>query len=488
MWSPTVENGTQGTIFIDGKWRAATSGATFESLNPATSELLGPVSDGGPADVADAIAAAAAAADAWAGKTGYQRAAVLTEAHRLMLQRADDLAALMTAEQGKPLRAARNEISYAADFLLWFAEEAKRVYGTTIPSARADQRFVTMRQPVGMVAAITPWNYPVSMITRKAGPALAAGCTVILKPAPQTPLCAVAMFQLLADAGLPPGVANLVTTSDAEPVGRALLASEAVRKLTFTGSTKVGKRLAADAAGTVKRVSLELGGHAPFLVFNDADPAHAAKGAALVKFLNTGQACISPNRIFVQREIYPDFLRVLAERVAALRAGNGAEPGVAIGPLIDERALAKMQRHVTDAVERGARLLTGGQRLTGDGCSGGAFFAPTVLSDVTPEMLIYREETFGPVAAVTAFDDEAQVIEMANDTAYGLASYLYTRDLSRAVRVAEALRFAIVGINDINPTSAAAPFGGMKESGIGREGGQEGIAEYLETKLIGLSV
>jgi succinate-semialdehyde dehydrogenase / glutarate-semialdehyde dehydrogenase len=485
MQAPVVEN---GTLFIDGKWRHAASGVTFASRNPATSEVLGQLSDAGPGETAEAVAAAAAAWPAWAAKTAYERAAILTQAHRLILERADDLARLMTAEQGKPLRAARNEVGYAADFLIWFAEEAKRIYGSTIPSARGDQRFVTLRQPVGVVAAITPWNYPMSMITRKVGPALAAGCTVVLKPAEQTPLCAVAIFQLLEEAGLPPGVCNLVTTSDPVPVGNTLLASDTVRKLTFTGSTEVGKRLAAAAAGTVKRVSLELGGHAPFLVFNDADPVHAAKGAALVKFLNTGQACISPNRIFVQRDIYPEFLGALSERVAGLRAGNGAEPGISIGPLIDENAMEKMARHVGDAVGKGAQLLAGGERLAGDGYDGGAFFAPTVLSDITPEMLIYREETFGPIAAVTPFDDEAQAIEMANDTAYGLASYLYTRDLSRAIRVSEALRFAIVGVNDINPTSAAAPFGGMKESGLGREGGQEGITEYLETKLIGLSV
>jgi succinate-semialdehyde dehydrogenase / glutarate-semialdehyde dehydrogenase len=485
MWSPALGN---GTLFIDGKWRPAAAGAAFESRNPATSELIGMVSDAGPAETAEAISAASAAARGWAARTAYERAAILFEAHRLMTERAEDLALLMTAEQGKPLRAARNEVRYAADFLQWFGEEAKRVYGSTIPSARGDQRFITMHQPVGLVAAITPWNYPISMITRKVGPALAAGCTVILKPAEQTPLCAVAMFQVLAEAGLPPGVCNLLTSSDPAPVGQTLLASDAVRKLAFTGSTEVGKSLAAQAAGTVKRVSLELGGHAPFLVFGDADPAHAAKGAALVKFLNTGQACISPNRIFVQREIYPEFLSVLSERIGALRAGNGADAGISIGPLIDDRALAKMERHVGDAVGKGARLLAGGQRLTGNGYDNGNFFAPTLLSDVTPEMVIYREETFGPVAAVTPFDDEEQAIELANDTRYGLASYVYTRDLSRAIRVSEALRFAIVGINDINPTSAAAPFGGLQESGLGREGGHEGIAEYLDTKLVGLSV
>ena len=485
MWSPELGN---GTVFIGGTWRRADSGATFPSCNPATAEEIGPVSDAGAAETAAAIAASAAAEASWASTTHYERAAILLEAHRLMTERAEDLAVLMTTEQGKPLRAARNEVRYAADFLQWFGEEARRVYGSTIPSARADQRFITMHQPVGLVAAITPWNYPISMITRKVGPALAAGCPVILKPAEQTPLCAVAVFQLLAEAGVPAGVLGLVTTSDPVPVGQVLLASDAVRKLTFTGSTEVGKTLAAQAAGTVKRVSLELGGHAPFLVFDDADPAHAAKGAALVKFLNAGQACISPNRIFVQRGIYPKFVRVLTERVSALRPGNGAHAAVSIGPLIDQQALAKMERHTQDALTKGARLLAGGQRLAGADFDQGTFFAPTVLADVTPEMLIYREETFGPIAAVTPFDDEKEAIEMANDTAYGLASYVYTRDLSRAFRVCEALRFAIVGVNDINPTSAAAPFGGTRESGLGREGGREGITEYLDTKLVGLSL
>jgi succinate-semialdehyde dehydrogenase/glutarate-semialdehyde dehydrogenase len=485
MWSPAVEN---GTLFIDGKWRQSLSGDTFVTHNPATNALLARISDGGIDEANEAIAAASSAAAGWSGATVYSRASVLIEAHRLMMARADDLAALMTSEQGKPIRAARNEVSYAADFLLWFAEEAKRVYGATIPSARADQRFFTMQQPVGIVAAITPWNYPISMITRKVGPALAAGCTVILKPAEQTPLCAIATVQLLQDAGLPPGVCNLITTSRPAPVGNCLLASESVRKVTFTGSTQVGKQIAAGAAATVKRLSLELGGHAPFIVFNDADPGYAAKGASLVKFLNMGQACISPNRILVQRCIYPDFLEALAQRVAVMRAGNGAEPGVTMGPLIDNQAVCKMERHVNDAVEKGAQILAGGRRLSGGSYGDGTFFAPTVLSDVTPEMLVYREETFGPVAAVTPFDDEAEAIKMGNDTSYGLASYIYTRDLSRAIRVSEALRFAIVGVNDINPTSAAAPFGGMKESGIGREGGQEGISEYLETKLVGLTI
>jgi succinate-semialdehyde dehydrogenase/glutarate-semialdehyde dehydrogenase len=317
---------------------------------------------------------------------------------------------------------------------------------------------------------------------------LAAGCTVVLKPAKQTPLCAVEVFRILHEVGVPAGVVNLVTAARASIVGDEFLANPVVRKLTFTGSTEIGRQLAQGAAAQIKRVSLELGGHAPFIVFGDADPAHAARGVSLVKFLNTGQACISPNRIFVHRSIAEKFLATLADRVGKLKAGNGLEDGVTIGPLIDDGALAKMDEHVTDAVAKGATLVAGGQRLTGEAFDAGTFFAPTILSDVTPEMVIYRDETFGPIAPVVIFDDEDEVIKMANDTIYGLAAYLYTKDLSRALRVSEALRFAIIGINDINPTSAAAPFGGMKQSGLGREGGQEGITEYLETKLIGISI
>jgi succinate-semialdehyde dehydrogenase/glutarate-semialdehyde dehydrogenase len=483
-----IPDTSSGTLYVDGKWRHAASGLTFPVTNPATSEVLAQISAAETQDVREAVAAAESAFPAWADKTAYERASYLYEAHRLMMERAGDLAKLMTTEQGKPLRTARIEVQYAADFLIWFAEEAKRIYGQTIPSARADQRFMVLRQPVGVVGAVTPWNYPISMLTRKVGPALAAGCPVVLKPAQQTPLCAVEVFRILHEVGIPAGVVNLVTADRARIVGDEFLTNPAVRKLTFTGSTEVGKRLAAGAAGQIKRVSLELGGHAPFIVFPDADPAHAARGAALVKFLNTGQACICPNRIFVHRSVADPFLEALRDRVSRLKAGNGLEEGVTIGPLIDEGALAKMDEHVADAVGKGAGLVLGGERLTGEQYDTGTFFAPTVLTDVTPQMLVYREETFGPIAPVVLFDDEDEVIRMANDTDYGLAAYLYTKDLSRAIRVSEALRFAIIGINDINPTSAAAPFGGMKESGLGREGGQEGIAEYLETKLIGISV
>ncbi len=475
-------------LYIDGTWRDAGDGRTFAVTNPATGAVIGEVADGGADDARAAVDAAAAAFDGWAGRTAYERSAILHEAHQLMRSRTDALAKLMTEEQGKPLKAARNEVGYAADFLLWFAEEAKRVYGETIPAPRADQRFLVLKQPVGVCAAITPWNYPISMITRKVAPALAAGCTMVVKPAEQTPLCAKAVVELMAEAGVPAGVLNLVSTSDPAPVGDAWLTDARVRKVTFTGSTEVGKHIARRAADQVKRVSLELGGHAPFIVFDDADPAHAAKGATLVKMLNTGQACISPNRIFVQRGIVEPFLATLTERVGRMRAGDGMQDGVTIGPLVDQPSLDKVDRQVRDAVDKGARLVAGGRRLTDDGLDAGYFYAPTVLADVSEEMDIYREETFGPVAPVIVFDDEDEVIARANDTTYGLASYVYTRDLSRALRSFERLRFGIVGINDINPTAAAAPFGGVKESGLGREGGRAGIEEYLDTKLGGFSI
>jgi succinate-semialdehyde dehydrogenase/glutarate-semialdehyde dehydrogenase len=476
------------SIYIGGGWGAATSGKQFPVTNPATGRQLAFVSAGSTADVRAAITAAETALPGWTARTAYERSEILYNAHRLMLERSEDLASLMTAEQGKPIRAARIEVKYAADFLLWFAEEGKRVYGQTIPSARADQRFLVMHQPVGVVGAVTPWNYPISMITRKVAPALAAGCTIVLKPAEQTPLTAIEVFRILHESGLPAGVANLVTAIDPAPVGDEFLTNGAIAKITFTGSTSVGKMLARGAAHRMTRVSMELGGHAPFIVFDDADPSHAAKGAAMVKVLNTGQACICPNRIYVHRSIKDQFVQVLTDRMGGMRAGNGMVDGISIGPLIDADALNRMERQVADAVSKGAVVELGGSRLSGTGVDDGYFYAPTVLTGVTPDMDIYREETFGPIAPVVVFDDEDEVIAMANDTNYGLASYVYTQSLARAFRVAEELRFGMVGVNDINPTSAAAPFGGVKESGVGREGAREGLMEYLETKLVGIAI
>ena len=473
-------------MYINGKW--LTTDATFSVYNPANGEQIGKVADGNRQHAVDAIDAAEAAFKSWSGTTAYARAATLFRAYELMIERKQELAELMTREQGKPLKAALNEVQYGADFLRWFGEEAKRVYGETIPSAREDQRFLVRYQAVGVVAAITPWNYPVSMITRKIAPAIAAGCTIVLKPAEATPLCAQAVFEILHQAGVPAGVVNLVTVADPVAVGEEFCTNPKVRKITFTGSTAVGKKLASDAAPQLKRVSMELGGHAPFIVFEDADPVHAAKGAALVKFLNTGQACISPNRIYVQCNILAPFLQTLTARVAKLKVGDGMQADTSVGPLVNAAAVDKVANQVEDALAKGATLQHGGVRLDQGALTNGHFYAPTLLSDVTPEMLIYREETFGPVAAVIAFDSYDEVIAMANDTRYGLAAYVYTQNLSTGMRAFEALNFGIIGINDINPTSAAAPFGGMNESGLGREGARAGLHEYLETKLGGFSI
>ncbi|HUG85348.1 MAG TPA: NAD-dependent succinate-semialdehyde dehydrogenase [Euzebya sp.] len=475
-------------MYINGEWCDAISGATFDVTNPATGAMLGSVPDGNAQDATRAVDAAAAVARQWGSTTPHARAELLMAGWRLMTDRTEALAALMTAEQGKPLRAARFEIGYAADFLRWFAEEARRIEGAWLPSTQPGQRFLQTHVPVGVVAAITPWNYPISMLTRKMGPALAAGCPIVLKPAEATPLCARAVIEVFHDAGFPPGAVNLVTASDPAPVGAVLTGDPAVRKVTFTGSTAVGRRLAAAAAGNLKRLSMELGGHAPAIVFPDADPVRSAKGLAALKFLNTGQACISPNRMYVHASVVEDFTDTVVARVAGLRVGDGSRDGVAVGPLIDEAAVAKVAAQVDDARAHGAGVPTGGHRLTEDGLDRGSFYAPTVLTGVTPAMLIHREETFGPVAPIITYDDVDQIIEAANDTEYGLAAYVFTRDLSTALRAVEGLDFAIIGVNDVNPTSASVPFGGMKSSGLGREGGHEGLAEYLETKVAGITL
>lgn len=474
-------------LYINGEWTNSSKG-TFQITNPATGELLGEVADATREDTKRAIEAAEVAFQSWSSLTAFQRSDYLYRVYDLMIEKKEHLAETMTKEQGKPLKAARNEVQYAADFLLWYAEEAKRVYGEVLPAPRSDQRFIVLRQPVGVVGAITPWNYPISMLTRKIAPAIAAGCTIVLKPAEQTPLCAIETIKLFDEAGVPNGVVNLVPTSDPAEVGDELLTNEVVKKITFTGSTEVGKMIAEKAGRQVKRVSMELGGHAPFIVFPDADPVHAAKGASLVKFLNTGQACISPNRIFVHKSIIEPFTKTLVERVNKMKAGNGLDDGISIGPLVDRDALEKVDHQVKDAREKGAEVAAGGARLEDEHLINGYFFAPTVLTNVTTDMRIYREETFGPVAPIIPFETEEEVIEMANDTNYGLASYVYTNNLKTAFNMFEKLRFGIVGINDINPTAAAAPFGGTKESGLGREGGKEGILEYLDTKLGGFSI
>lgn len=477
-----------GLMYINGQWVPAQSGATFEVTDPATGAVIGTVPDGDGRDAALAIEAADAAFEGWSSTTAAQRADMLYTAWRLMTERADALAELMTREQGKPLRASRTEVTYASDFVRYYAEEATRVTGEWLPSARPDQRFVVLRQPVGVVAMVTPWNYPISMLTRKMAPALAAGCTLVLKPAEATPLCARAVFEIFIEAGFPPGVINMVTTADPAPVGEVFTSHPLVRKIAFTGSTAVGRRLAGAAAGNLKRVSVELGGHAPFIVYPDADPVRAAKGAAALKFLNAGQACISPNRLYVHEDQADAFVTTLTERISAIKAGNGFADGVGVGPLVNDAAVAKVEAQVNDAVAKGATALVGGRRLTEGEFAQGHFFAPTLLSGVCDGMDIYRTETFGPVAPVITYSDTDEVIALANDTNYGLAAYVYTQNLSTAIRAFERLRFGIIGINDVNPTAASAPFGGMKDSGIGREGSHEGIAEYLETKLGGFAL
>jgi succinate-semialdehyde dehydrogenase/glutarate-semialdehyde dehydrogenase len=472
--------------FIAGSWIAADSGATVAITNPATGAMLAQVPDMGAGETRRAIDAANAAWPAWRALTAKQRGGILRQWYELIVANADDLALLMTSEQGKPLAEARGEALYAASFVEWFAEEAKRTYGDLIPNTTANQRLLVMKQPIGVCAAITPWNFPAAMITRKVAPALAAGCPVVVKPAEQTPLTALALAVLAERAGFPPGVFNLVTGSagSAPLIGGELTGNPIVRKLSFTGSTEVGRLLMSQCAPTLKKISLELGGNAPFIVFDDADVDAAVAGAMASKYRNAGQTCICANRLLVQAGVYEEFAQKLAEKVGELKVGIGTEAGVTQGPLIDAQALAKVEAHVADALGKGARILTGGKRHA----KGGTFFEPTVLADVTPAMRCAREETFGPVAPLFKFADEAEAIALANATEYGLAAYFYARDLSRVWRVAEALEYGMVGANVGLIANEVAPFGGVKQSGIGREGSKYGIEEYLEIKYVCLGL
>jgi succinate-semialdehyde dehydrogenase / glutarate-semialdehyde dehydrogenase len=465
--------------FVDGAWIGADNGTTLDVKNPATAGKLGSIPNMGAAETRRAIAAAAAALPAWKARTAKDRAVIMRRWFDLMLEHQEDLATLMTAEQGKPLAESRTEIQYAASFIEWFAEEAKRVYGDIIPGHQQDKRIMVLRQPVGVVAAITPWNFPAAMITRKAGPALAAGCTLVCKPATQTPYSAFALAELADRAGVPKGVFN-VLTGGAAAIGGEMTANTTVRKLTFTGSTEIGKKLMAQCAGTVKKLSLELGGNAPFIVFDDADLDAAVVGALASKYRNTGQTCVCANRLLIQAGVYDEFAKKLKSAVAQLRVGDGLAGVTDQGPLIDAKAVAKVEEHIADALAQGAKILLGGKRHA----LGGSFFEPTILTDVTSKMLVAREETFGPVAPLFKFATEAQAIAMANDTEFGLAAYIYTRDLARSWRVSEAVEYGIVGLNTGIISTEAAPFGGVKESGSGREGSKYGILDYTEIKYI----
>ena len=469
--------------YIDGRWEAADSGATLVVTDPANGERLGEVPLMGAAETTRAIAAAESALPAWRAKTAKERAAILRRWFDLIVAHADDLARMITAECGKPLAEAKGEVGYGASFVEWFAEEAKRAYGETIPGVVGDKRLITIKQPIGVCAAITPWNFPLAMITRKVAPAIAAGCTVVVKPAEQTPLTALALAKLAHLAELPPGVFNVVT-GDPVAIGGVMTASPVVRHLSFTGSTEVGRLLMAQSAPTIKKLALELGGNAPFIVFDDADVDAAVEGALIAKYRNTGQTCVCANRFLVQSGVYEAFAQKLAARVAMLQVGPGSEPDVVQGPLIDTAGLEKVEAHLADATAKGARILTGGRRHA----RGGTFFEPTVLAGVTTAMRVAREETFGPVAPLFRFDTEAQAVEMANATEFGLAAYFYSRDLGRVFRVAEALEYGMVGVNTGLISNEVAPFGGVKQSGIGREGSKYGLEEYLEIKYLCVAV
>jgi succinate-semialdehyde dehydrogenase / glutarate-semialdehyde dehydrogenase len=465
--------------YINGKWVDADSGKTIEVNNPATGEILGTVPSLGAAETRRAIEAANAAWPAWRKKTAKERANILRKCFNRMMENQDDLGMLMTAEQGKPLAEAKGEIAYGASFVEWFAEEAKRVYGDTIPQHQADKRIVVIKEPIGVVAAITPWNFPNAMITRKCAPALAAGCPVVIKPASQTPFSATALAELAHRAGIPAGVLNVVTGS-ATAIGGEMTANPIVRKLSFTGSTEIGKLLMQQCAGTVKKVSLELGGNAPFIVFNDADLGAAVEGAIASKYRNTGQTCVCANRLLVQDGVYDKFAEMLTVAVGKLKVGDGLKGETSQGPLIDMKAVAKVEEHIADAVKKGAKVIAGGKRHE----LGGSFFQPTVLANVNTQMAVAREETFGPVAPLFRFTTDEEAVQMANDTEFGLAAYFFSRDLGRVWRTAEQLEYGIVGINTGIISTEVAPFGGVKESGIGREGSKYGIEDFLEIKYL----
>jgi succinate-semialdehyde dehydrogenase/glutarate-semialdehyde dehydrogenase len=465
--------------YINGQWLDAADGGTFPVNNPATDEVIGTVPRMGTTETRSAIEAANAAFPAWRARTAAERSQLLRRWYELLLENKEDLAILMTAEQGKPLAESRGEITYAASFIEWFAEEGKRVYGDTIPTFQNNKRIVVIKEPIGVCAAITPWNFPAAMITRKAGPALAVGCTMILKPAGQTPYSALALAVLAERAGIPAGVFNVVTGASGA-IGGELTANPIVRKLTFTGSTEIGKLLMQQCAGTVKKVAMELGGNAPFIVFADADLDAAVEGAIASKYRNTGQTCVCTNRFLVQADVYDAFVEKLSVAVGKLHVGDGLKGETQQGPLIDMKAVEKVEEHIADAVAKGARIVTGGHRHE----LGGSFFQPTILADVTPAMAVAREETFGPLAPLFRFTTDEEAVKMANDTEFGLASYFYSRDLGRVWRVAEALEYGIVGINTGLISSAVAPFGGVKESGIGREGSRYGVDDFLEIKYL----
>jgi succinate-semialdehyde dehydrogenase/glutarate-semialdehyde dehydrogenase len=465
--------------YIDGAWAGADSGKTLGVSDPATGEQLGTVPNMGADETRRAIEAANAALPAWRAKTAKERANILRKWFELMMANQEDLARLMTAEQGKPLAESRGEIAYAASFIEWFAEEGKRIYGDTIPSHGADKRIIVLKEPIGVCAAITPWNFPAAMITRKAGPALAAGCTMVLKPATATPYSALALAELAERAGVPKGVFSVVTGS-ASAIGGEMTSNDIVRKITFTGSTEIGIVLLKQAAESVKKCSMELGGNAPFIVFDDADLDAAVKGAIASKYRNAGQTCVCANRILVQDSVYDAFAGKLADAVAALKVGNGFEQGTIIGPLIDGKAVEKVEQHIADAVAKGAKVTLGGKRHA----LGGSFFEPTIITGVTPDMAVAKEETFGPLAPLFRFKTDAEAIKLANDTEFGLAAYFYSRDIGRIFRIAEGLEYGIVGINEGIISTEVAPFGGVKQSGLGREGSKYGIEDYLEVKYL----